>query len=69
LFAYEGGNLKAITKAQQYNVFGSSAPVRRPCPGGATQKAADGSNPFVDPPSSGSVSNSECNPADLPPGP
>ncbi len=70
LFAYEGGNLKAITKAQQYNVFGSSAPVRRPCPGGATQKAADASNPFVDPPWSGSsVSSSECNPADAPPGP
>jgi phospholipid/cholesterol/gamma-HCH transport system substrate-binding protein len=70
LFAYEGGNLNAITKAQQYNVFGSSAPVRRPCPGGATQKAADASNPFVDPPWSGSsVSSSECNPADAPPGP
>lgn len=69
LFAYEGGNLNAITKAQQYNVFGSSASVRRPCPGGATQKAVDASNPFVDPPWSGSVNSSECNPADAPPGP
>jgi phospholipid/cholesterol/gamma-HCH transport system substrate-binding protein len=70
LFAYEGGSLNPITKAQQFDVFGSSAPVRRPCPGGATQKAPDGSNPFVDPPWGGSsVSSSECNPADAPPGP
>jgi phospholipid/cholesterol/gamma-HCH transport system substrate-binding protein len=69
LFALEGTALNPITKAQQYNVFGTSASVRRPCPGGATQSAPDGSNPFVDPPSSGSVNSSECNPADAPPGP
>ena len=70
LFAYEGGTLKPITKAQQYQAFGDSAPVRRPCPGGATQSAPDGSNPFVNPPYAGSsVSSSECNPADAPPGP
>jgi phospholipid/cholesterol/gamma-HCH transport system substrate-binding protein len=69
LFAYAGGNLNPITKAQQYDVFGASAPVHRRCPGGATQKAPDGSNPFVDPPWSGSVNSSECNPADVPPGP
>jgi phospholipid/cholesterol/gamma-HCH transport system substrate-binding protein len=69
LFAYEGGSLNPITKAQQFNAFGASAPVHRRCPGGATQKAPDGSNPFVDPPSSGSVNSSECNPADVPPGP
>jgi phospholipid/cholesterol/gamma-HCH transport system substrate-binding protein len=70
LFKYNAGTLEPITKAQQYNVFGSSAAVHRRCPGGATQKAADASNPFVDPPWSGSsVSSSECNPADAPPGP
>jgi phospholipid/cholesterol/gamma-HCH transport system substrate-binding protein len=69
LFAYEGGSLNPITKAQQFNAFGSSAPVHRRCPGGATQKAPDGSNPFVDPPWGGSVNSSECNPADVPPGP
>ncbi len=70
LFAYEGGALKPITKAQQYNAFGSSAGVRRPCPGGATQPAPDGSNPFANPPAAGSsVNTSECNPADAPPGP
>ncbi|MGC1165189.1 MAG: MCE family protein [Solirubrobacterales bacterium] len=69
LFAYEGGSLNPITKAQQFDAFDASAPVRRPCPGGATQKAPDGSNPFVDPPWSGGVNASECNPADVPPGP
>ncbi|MBS1878667.1 MAG: MCE family protein [Actinobacteria bacterium] len=66
LFRNEGGTLKPIGKAEQMNVFGASAPVRRPCPGGATQSAPDGSNPFVGP---GSVSSSECNPGDAPPGP
>jgi phospholipid/cholesterol/gamma-HCH transport system substrate-binding protein len=65
LFADEGGTLKPITKAEQFNAFGSPS-VRRPCPGGATQPAPDGSNPFV---GAGSVSSSECNPSDLPPGP
>jgi phospholipid/cholesterol/gamma-HCH transport system substrate-binding protein len=70
LFAYENGTLEPIPKSEQYNVFGSSADVRRPCPGGATQPAADGSSPFVNPPHGGSsVSTSECNPDDAPPGP
>jgi phospholipid/cholesterol/gamma-HCH transport system substrate-binding protein len=70
LFKYNAGTLEPITKAQQYEVFGGSAAVHRRCPGGATQKAADGSNPFVDPPwSASSVNPSECNPADAPPGP
>jgi len=70
LFKYEGGALKPIARSEQFNVFGSSAPVRRPCPGGATQSASDGSNPFTNPPFAGSsVSTSECNPADAPPGP
>jgi phospholipid/cholesterol/gamma-HCH transport system substrate-binding protein len=70
LFKYNEGTLEPITKAQQYDAFGTSAAVHRRCPGGATQKAADGSNPFVDPPWSGSsVDLSQCNPADAPPGP
>ena len=36
------------------------------CPGGATQPAPDGSNPWV---SDASVDSSECDPADVPPGP
>jgi phospholipid/cholesterol/gamma-HCH transport system substrate-binding protein len=66
LFRYNEGPLEPITKAQQFNAFGSSAPVHRRCPGGATQPAPDGSNPFV---GGGSVDSSECNPADVPPGP
>jgi phospholipid/cholesterol/gamma-HCH transport system substrate-binding protein len=70
LFAYEGTTLNPIPKSQQYDAFGSSAGVRRPCPGGATQPAPDGSNPFVNPPHAGSsISASECNPTDAPPGP
>jgi phospholipid/cholesterol/gamma-HCH transport system substrate-binding protein len=70
LFRYDAGTLEPITKAQQFEAFGSSAPVHRRCPGGATQPSPDGSNPFADPPFAGSsVSTSECNPADAPPGP
>jgi phospholipid/cholesterol/gamma-HCH transport system substrate-binding protein len=65
-----GGELDPIPPSQQYSVFGGSAPVRRPCPGGGTQPAADGSSPFTEPPFAGSgVSPSECDPADAPPGP
>jgi phospholipid/cholesterol/gamma-HCH transport system substrate-binding protein len=70
LFSYAGGTLEPITEAQQFEAFGSSPPVHRRCPGGATQNAPDGSNPFINPPYAGSsVSSSECNPADAPPGP
>jgi phospholipid/cholesterol/gamma-HCH transport system substrate-binding protein len=70
LFGDSGGTLSAIKRSEQFNAFGSEAPVRRPCPGGATQDGADGSNPYVNPPFAGSsVSSSECNPADAPPGP
>jgi phospholipid/cholesterol/gamma-HCH transport system substrate-binding protein len=65
VFKDEGGTLKAIPKSEQFNAFGGSAPVHRRCPGGATQSAPDGSNPFV---GAGSVSSSECNPGDAPPG-
>jgi phospholipid/cholesterol/gamma-HCH transport system substrate-binding protein len=67
LFRYNESNstLEPISRAEQYDAFGSSAPVRRRCPGGATQPAPDGSNPWV---GGGSVSPSECNPGDVPPG-
>ena len=70
LFKYVAatGKLEPISKSQQYEPFGSSAGVRRPCPGGASRQAADKSNPFVDPPWSGGVNSSECNPSDVPPG-
>lgn len=62
--------LEPISPSEQYGAFGEAATVRRPCPGGASQPAADGSSPFVDPPHSGSgVTASDCDPADAPPGP
>jgi phospholipid/cholesterol/gamma-HCH transport system substrate-binding protein len=70
LFRYNAGTLEPIAKSEQMNAFGSSAPVHRRCPGGATQKASDGSNPYTNPPFAGSgVTTSDCNPSDLPPGP
>jgi phospholipid/cholesterol/gamma-HCH transport system substrate-binding protein len=67
----ESGELEPIAPSEQYDAFGGSAGVRRPCPGGGTQSAPDGSNPFTEPPFAGSgVSpSSECDPADAPPGP
>jgi phospholipid/cholesterol/gamma-HCH transport system substrate-binding protein len=72
LFSYDSvdGSLDPIAPSEQYDAFGGSADVNRRCPGGATQPAADGSNPFVEPPFEGAgVTPSECNPADVPPGP
>ncbi len=70
LFENEGGTLKPISKSQQFDFFGPAAGVRKPCPGGATQDATDGSSPYVNPPQAGSaVSPSECDPTDVPPGP
>jgi phospholipid/cholesterol/gamma-HCH transport system substrate-binding protein len=70
IFSDSGGVLKSIPASQQYEPFGGSASVRRPCPGGATQPAPDGSNPFVEPRTAGAgVTTSECNPSDSPPGP
>jgi phospholipid/cholesterol/gamma-HCH transport system substrate-binding protein len=70
LFDYEGSTLNPISRAEQFNYFGSSAGVTKPCPGGATQNATDGSSPYVNPPQTGSAVNpSECDTADVPPGP
>ena len=67
LFRYNAGTseLEPISKAEQFAPFGSTE-VHTRCPGGATQPAADGSNPWV---GSGSVDSSECDPGDVPPGP
>jgi phospholipid/cholesterol/gamma-HCH transport system substrate-binding protein len=70
LFKDNGGNLEPIAPSEQYDPFGESAGVKRRCPGGAAPPAADGSNPFVEPPHSGSgVTTSDCDPAAAPPGP
>jgi phospholipid/cholesterol/gamma-HCH transport system substrate-binding protein len=72
IFNYNSGSrvLEPIKPSEQYDAFGASAGVKRPCPGGASQPAADGSSPFVEPPFSGSgVTTDDCNPADAPPGP
>ena len=56
------GKLDPINQSEQFNGFTSTATPNR-CPGGATQSAPDGSNPFVNPPHGGSsISPSECNP-------
>jgi len=72
LFDYNSASrvLEPIAPSEQYDAFGPSAGVKRRCPGGASQPAADGSSPFVEPPFSGSgITTSDCNPADAPPGP
>jgi phospholipid/cholesterol/gamma-HCH transport system substrate-binding protein len=62
LFKYDNGKLEPINRSEQFNGFTSTSTPRR-CPGGATQSAADGSNPYVNPPHGGSAVNpSECNP-------
>jgi len=66
LFRLEGETLKPISKSEQFTPFGSSAPVHSRCPGGATQPAADGSNPWV---GGQSVGTSDCDPSAVPPGP
>jgi phospholipid/cholesterol/gamma-HCH transport system substrate-binding protein len=66
----ETGELEPIPPSQQMDAYGSSAGVMTRCPGGATQPAPDGSNPFVEPPWTGAdVTTSECDSADVPPGP
>jgi phospholipid/cholesterol/gamma-HCH transport system substrate-binding protein len=70
LFAFDSGTgvLDPIPLSQQYDAFNPPQTFRR-CPGGATQPAPDGSNPFVDPPIAGGAPSSTCDPADVPPGP
>jgi phospholipid/cholesterol/gamma-HCH transport system substrate-binding protein len=69
LFELEGEELEPISPSEQFDAFGEVTTKER-CPGGASQAPADGSAPFVDPPhSNSSVSSSECNPSDAPPGP
>jgi phospholipid/cholesterol/gamma-HCH transport system substrate-binding protein len=64
------GQLEPIPPSRQYNAYPDPTSARRSCPGGATQPAPDGSNPFTTPPFAGSsVKPSECDPADAPPGP
>jgi phospholipid/cholesterol/gamma-HCH transport system substrate-binding protein len=67
LFRYNSGSseLEPIKKSEQFAPF-ENVHTHRRCPGGATQPAADGSSPWV---GGGSVSSSECTPADVPPGP
>jgi phospholipid/cholesterol/gamma-HCH transport system substrate-binding protein len=72
LFDYnaESRALEPIAPGKQYDAFVESASVTRRCPGGASQPAADGSSPFVEPPFTGaSVTTSDCDPTDAPPGP
>jgi phospholipid/cholesterol/gamma-HCH transport system substrate-binding protein len=65
-----GGVLEPIAPSEQYDALAAGNGVKRRCPGGGSQPAADGSSPFVEPPFAGSgVTTSECNPADSPPGP
>ena len=67
IFNYSGGELQPIPPSRQFETLGSGQTVKRRCPGAATQPAADGSNPFVEPPFAGSgVTSSQCNPADAP---
>lgn len=70
LFDYDEGTetLNPVSMADQYNQFPGFERSKR-CPGGGTQPAADGSNPFYDPPwSESGLSGDDCNPAQVPPG-
>lgn len=72
LFSYDSGTgmLEPITPSEQFDALAPPSPIRRPCPGAATQPAPDGSNPFVEPPFAGAgITTSECNPSEVPPGP
>ncbi len=71
IFKDNGGKLEAIPPSRQFEAFGGSAGVRKSCPGGGTQSAPDGSNPFTEPPFAGSGvhPSTECDPAAAPPGP
>jgi len=66
-FSENGGNgqLNALTPAQRKDVISNRGSERR-CPGGATQPAADNSNPFTD---DGKLGAADCDPSLRPPGP
>ena len=67
IFNYSAGELEPIPPSQQYETLAGAETVKRRCPGAGTQPAADGSNPFVEPPFTGSgATSSQCNPADAP---
>jgi phospholipid/cholesterol/gamma-HCH transport system substrate-binding protein len=59
------GTLVPLTPAERVDAFKNRRNQNR-CPGGATQPAADASNPFTD---DGRLTASQCNPASTPPGP
>jgi phospholipid/cholesterol/gamma-HCH transport system substrate-binding protein len=72
IFKYNSGTraLEPIAPSEQYDALAPGNGVKRRCPGGGSQPAADGSSPFVEPPFAGAgVKTSECNPTDAPPGP
>lgn len=69
-FNYDQGSqtLSPVSMADQYDQFPDFEPAKR-CPGGGTQPAADGSNPFYDPPwAESGLSGDDCNPSQVPPG-
>jgi phospholipid/cholesterol/gamma-HCH transport system substrate-binding protein len=74
-FEYDAGNLVPIDLADTFDAYGpppTSGAIR--CPGGATQSAPDGSNPFVNDPPAHQWPQSFLTPADcdvdaVPPGP
>jgi phospholipid/cholesterol/gamma-HCH transport system substrate-binding protein len=59
------GTLVPLTPTERVDAFKNRRNSTR-CPGGATQPAPDGSNPFTD---DGRLTASQCNPASTPPGP
>ena len=67
LFRYdaESSELEPIYNKEQFAPL-EDVHTHRRCPGGATQPAPDGSNPWV---SDAGVDSSECDPGDVPPGP
>lgn len=70
IFEYDSGTemLNPVSMADQLNQFPGFEPSKR-CPGGGTQSAADGSNPFYDPPwTESGLTGDDCNPAQVPPG-
>jgi phospholipid/cholesterol/gamma-HCH transport system substrate-binding protein len=72
IFKYNSATrvLEPIAPSEQYDALAPGNGVKRRCPGGASQPAADGSSPFVEPTFPGAgITTSECNPADAPPGP